>query len=351
MTMFITDKFKEYEKATLASCKKSEADNYKEKFSQTELFDISRVMESKITVQLEETEKEIYGILPLKFFSLPFKYCYVNVISDSTSTRDANSELFIEEVNPELLSGELQFTVNSIIDKTNYSGTIPFTIKLEDTQCTFSIDKQLYKKYTDIMIKELTVNTERMRRQLSKIDFSNRGEDGEKERSEVEAILSDAEKRCQEISKSYKGMMQYLVINALVNTQKVFEKLSKCEVVCDHDNRSQSTEYYSFKDKRKPTVKITNRPIYYVVSDTHNTNSTEEKEIKHDKYGIKTISKLEYTHSFKVRGHWRRLPQSSTSSIPVGKDRAGNYHVEGFTWVTDYIKGEGELLKRTRILK
>ena len=47
---------------------------------------------------------------------------------------------------------------------------------------------------------------------------------------------------------------------------------------------------------------------------------------------------LSCPYRFTVRGHWRKLE----SDDRVGKDREGNYTVQGFTWITDFIKGEKE---------
>lgn len=53
---------------------------------------------------------------------------------------------------------------------------------------------------------------------------------------------------------------------------------------------------------------------------------------------------IEWSHRWEVMGHWRRC---ST----VGKDRDGNYNVIGLTWVSPHIRGEGELVIKTRIVK
>lgn len=53
--------------------------------------------------------------------------------------------------------------------------------------------------------------------------------------------------------------------------------------------------------------------------------------------------KIDWTHKFMVRGHWRK-----TDSI--GKDRAGEYIVPGFTWVTEHEKGDGILINKIRII-
>lgn len=66
------------------------------------------------------------------------------------------------------------------------------------------------------------------------------------------------------------------------------------------------------------------------------------------KYVSKAIKrlgrKLEFTFAFPVRGHWRDLPGK------IGKDRKGNYCVEGKTWVKESVKGEGKPFNK-RIIK
>jgi len=47
-----------------------------------------------------------------------------------------------------------------------------------------------------------------------------------------------------------------------------------------------------------------------------------------------------------VRGHWRNI-----SPEMVGRDRAGEYSVVGKTWISDFIKGNGPLIEKTRIYK
>lgn len=51
--------------------------------------------------------------------------------------------------------------------------------------------------------------------------------------------------------------------------------------------------------------------------------------------------------SYAVRGHWRRLVNSES----LGKSRNGERNVKGFTFVSDFIKGHGELRKKIRVAK
>ena len=56
----------------------------------------------------------------------------------------------------------------------------------------------------------------------------------------------------------------------------------------------------------------------------------------------KIINKPDY--AYEVMGHWR-----ITNSI--GKDRQGNRVVKGYTWVRPYTKGQGEVMKKVRVVK
>lgn len=57
-------------------------------------------------------------------------------------------------------------------------------------------------------------------------------------------------------------------------------------------------------------------------------------------------SKIDWSHRFNVRGHWRKTDT-------LGKDRDGNYCVTGYTWVVDHEKGPEHLplVKKTRLVK
>lgn len=113
--------------------------------------------------------------------------------------------------------------------------------------------------------------------------------------------------------------------------------LSKRSVAVDKPSNPNLHEYY--RRKKEPTIKVPQRPIYYILGD--------KKEDVTKKYNsIHSMGKLEYTNSFHVRGHWRTINEKS-----LGKDRNGNYNIKGYTWVTDYIKGEGELAKRIRVIE
>jgi hypothetical protein len=56
---------------------------------------------------------------------------------------------------------------------------------------------------------------------------------------------------------------------------------------------------------------------------------------------------IDWKHRWEVRGHWRKVEGG------LGKDRAGDYCVSGYTWVVDFIKGpeDAPLIKKTRLVE
>ena len=125
------------------------------------------------------------------------------------------------------------------------------------------------------------------------------------------------------------------LFTVIVNACNHINTLSKKEVLVDKPTNSNLKEYY--RRKHAPTIQIPQRPIYYVL---------DKETVQCNRGLIKAMGTLEYSHSFKVRGHWRHISEKS-----IGKDRYGNYNIYGFTWVVEHVKGEGELTKRLRVLK
>lgn len=64
----------------------------------------------------------------------------------------------------------------------------------------------------------------------------------------------------------------------------------------------------------------------------------------HPELSHRIINKPNY--AYEVRGHWRKLQYGQ-----IGKDREGLRGVKGYTWVIPFIKGEGEVMKKVRIVK
>ena len=122
----------------------------------------------------------------------------------------------------------------------------------------------------------------------------------------------------------------------IISALEVVGSLSDKAVVSDTPS---TTKYEYYRRKHDTTIKKPVKPIYYVLD-------KKEETTKHKYNSIRAIGKLEFNHSFKVRGHWRRI-----SDKTYGKDRNGNYNILGYTWVTEYVKGEGELVKKLRVIK
>jgi hypothetical protein len=53
---------------------------------------------------------------------------------------------------------------------------------------------------------------------------------------------------------------------------------------------------------------------------------------------------VDWKHSWECVGHWRFVKG-------IGKDRYGEYNKKGRTWVNPCIKGDGILIKKTRIIQ
>ena len=114
------------------------------------------------------------------------------------------------------------------------------------------------------------------------------------------------------------------------------------DTVCNLPKHSIATdtpkhaEYYT--RKHGTTIKAI-KPIYYVL------DKKEEKE-KRNYNRIKPLGSIAFDHSFKVIGHWRKI-----SPHTYGKNRNGEYVVTGMTWVKEHTRGEGDLIKKIRVLK
>lgn len=61
---------------------------------------------------------------------------------------------------------------------------------------------------------------------------------------------------------------------------------------------------------------------------------------------ISGAGEIDWSHRWEVMGHWRKVDT-------IGKDRGGDYCVEGFTWVKEHIRGPEEmpLVKKPRVVK
>jgi hypothetical protein len=80
------------------------------------------------------------------------------------------------------------------------------------------------------------------------------------------------------------------------------------------------------------------KTIRRIKSIIHITEKRNTKKIDRESKKI-----INWSHAWNVRGHWRKING-------VGKGRDGVELVLGHTWVNSYIKGNGELIKKTRIV-
>lgn len=64
---------------------------------------------------------------------------------------------------------------------------------------------------------------------------------------------------------------------------------------------------------------------------------------KYPIHRLSATSEIDWSHRWEVRGHWRRI-------TGMGKDRRGNYGVNGFTWVSSHERGPDDkpLVKKVR---
>lgn len=66
------------------------------------------------------------------------------------------------------------------------------------------------------------------------------------------------------------------------------------------------------------------------------------KNLKSKTDPIMTKGKIDFSHRWEVRGHWRKVNG-------IGKDRDGNYGINGLTWVNNFTKGPEDLPLVTKV--
>ena len=278
----ITETFKQFCKERHAEDKGKNFNLLQEVYANTELFDISLYDFSKDIKTCKGSEILKRGNNRAISFITDKEIC-LPFSSNFIKCEKEGSYIFIREYEPELLTGSM-YTQYKFL-----KGNLPFAIKLfEDKQVVISTDlTPLLKTGSKVIIEHI------------------------------------------------EEMAENLFVT-IISALEVISSLSKKSVVVDTPSTPQ-TEYY--RRKHAETIKRYGRPIYYVLD--------KKEETKKAKYNqIQSRGHLEFTHSFKVRGHWRRIDEKS-----LGKDRQGNYGITGFTWVNEYVKGEGELVQRLRVIK
>ena len=277
----VKEVFSQFCKERHAEDKGRNYDLLQEIYASTEFFDVSMQDNTTdkiqdVSIEMERAGNTIKGTFKTtEGINLPFQNNFIGY-------RD-NICVFIREYAPDMITGSVYALPNRI--------NCPFFISIYPDQIEMSL---IYGSYTDML------------------KFN-------------EKVFNVAD---QIATRLFKVLV--IVIMDLNN-------LSHKAVAVDKPKNPNLCEYY--RRKRKPTIKIPQRPIYYVLGD-------KNENTEHKFRNIRTIGELEYSHCFSVRGHWRRVNEGT-----LGKDRNGNYNVKGYTWVTEYVKGEGELSKRLRVIK
>ena len=255
-----------------------------EVYAETELFDLSFIPENP------HYQVETRGITAqsdsLINCSLPFSSIFMKISGNS-----GNAYIFAREFSPTQITGTLYVVLEISPNYTVQNN--PFILDTETGKVTLMNDRmKLFKKLLELdttLIHNIRNNV-------------------------LSAILCDVTSTLQ-------------IINSL-NKHKVYSETKA----------NEKTEY--FRRKGKPTLKVNNRPLYYVLEPK---DTESEKKVVHR---ASNTCRIELNHSFKVRGHWRKIdPQS------YGKNRNGEYVVIGHTWVRDHVKGTGEMVKKLRVIK
>lgn len=269
----IKEIFSQFCKERHAEDKGRNYDLLQETYANTEFFDMTLYKFKEVPLQrLPFVDMNDRVYFSVKNLSLPFQNSYTRISKDRC--------IYVKEYAPDVLTGAL-YNIN-FLGKGN-SLNIPFTVRVREDSALLLLD-----------------------------EFS----------CSFEGVNRIVEQSKQEM------------LTQIVGVITTLNELSKKAVAVDKPANPNTSEYY--RRKRKPTIKIPQRPIYYVLGE-----KTEKVSPKYQH--IRATGNLEYSYCFRVRGHWRRINEGV-----LGKDRNGNYNVHGYTWVTEYTKGEGELAKRIR---
>ena len=286
----IQEVFKQFCKERHAEDKGKNYDLLQEIYANTEFFDmefLDRPSEFEPN-EFEYSLKKCRADFPIENFSLPFQNIFIHY--------SGYVYIFLREYAPDILTGtiynlnyEFEYKNKGFIATGNLN--LPFTIFLSDNYPVASRPSVVID-YNCIKGK-----------------FENYDE-------ELDSVTDD--------------------VDTIMYICKILNDLSHKSVAVD---KPVNTFFEYYRRKRKPTIKIPQRPIYYVLGE-------KDKDVSAKYKYIQPTGTLEYSYAFKVRGHWRRVGDKT-----LGKDRNGVYGIKGYTWVTEYTKGEGELAKRLHVIK
>ena len=135
-----------------------------------------------------------------------------------------------------------------------------------------------------------------------------------------------------------------VILNPATFKEIVPYYLERLKVEKEAKVSTKQTHNISYKEKAKRV------PCNYTLVSPKQMRSEAEK-------GIRGI--IDWRSRWLVRGHWMGLYTTDAEGKKVidetriGKDRAGDYYVKGYTWVIDHEKGpeDKELIIKPRIVK
>ena len=289
----VTELFKQFCKERHAEDRGRNHDMLQEVYAKTELFDLSFLPKTTPDMSpFNESEHTYKGehLKELIFTNTAFKDITLPFESQFIILGKAGA---IDEV-----CMFVKEYAPFVVTGTSYIKSKGFTLN-----APYKIDTELGELRADLKGIYLYANT------LRKIGVTEKGV-----QSAVEAIL--------ELTL---GQIMY-VINIICN-------LPKHSVATDTPKHA---EYYT--RKHNSTIKVI-KPIYYVLDKKEEKNPVQFKRIS-------PLGHCCFDHSFKVIGHYRRINENS-----LGKTRNGDRTLKGITWVKEHVRGEGDLVKRIRIVK
>lgn len=283
----VTELFKQFCKERHAEDKGRNYDMLQEVYSKTELFDLSFLSRDK-----KVTPESLTRSLDIRDndYTLVADVNFLENVSipfESQFIKVAPSTcIYLHEFSPNIITGTIQYHSDW------YQLNMTFDLQIERKRLVIDLHP-LYDLARTFMIKG-------MNKQMTD--------------SNVNQVLN------------FTYLNIYYTLTTICN-------LPKYSVASDTPKHA---EYYT--RKHSSTIKVV-KPIYYVM------DKKEETE-KRNYNRIKPLGHLAFDHSFKVRGHWRKINPHT-----YGKNRQGEYVVTGITWVKEHIRGEGDLVKKIRVLK
>lgn len=290
--MSVTELFKQFCKERHAEDKGRNYDTLQEIYAKTELFDLSFVPYND-SPMIYFSKKLNFASIEKDFFkniSLPFESQFAKM--------NETGEDKVEREEDGVLVGD--FYVNYCVFMREYAPNII-------TGTLYCCDRSV------LLNMPFTIKTEEGKLTIDLTGFEDYiGWEGK------EAHFNE------ELSNHF-----HLIIKAI----KCLTNLPKHSVATDTPRKA---EYYT--RKHGSTIKVI-KPIYYVLDKKEEKNPVSFKRIK-------PLGNCCFDHSFRVIGHWRRINPKS-----YGKNRNGEYVVTGMTWVKEHTRGEGDLIKKIRVVK